>query len=180
MTITEWAQFICIGIGGAFGLVCLFEGARRMAGRDASGRGGPAFRRRRGSDRHGGRLCLLAVLGVHRRGDVVPADGEQVRELPAEWGKKMSPAQAGGSEPTRGARRFISSGKLGQYFDVSGQRKVYAPAQDDLKQRESVLATAARLEHKASDSFNEFILWLVLGLSAAVFGLCFAFEPRGA
>ena len=177
MTTIEWVQFICIAIGGAFGLVCLFEGARGMAGRDASGRAGRLF---------GVGVVAVGMLAAYSYwqywtyADVARSylPAEQARELPEDWGKKMSPAKREAASRTMARGAFISSGKLGQYFDSSGQRKVYAPAQDDLKQRESVLATAARLEHRASDSLNEFILWLVLGLSASLFGLFFAFEPQ--
>jgi hypothetical protein len=173
MTILEWAQFVCIGIGGAFGLVCLFEGARRRAG---GGTGGRLF---------GVGVAAIGMLAGNSywqyRTYIDVASSyrpmEQVRELPTDWGKKMSPAKREAASRNVARGDFISSGKLGQYFDVSGQRKAYAPAQDDLKQREGVLAAAARFDHMVSDSLNEFILWLILGLSAAAFGLCFAFEP---
>jgi hypothetical protein len=175
MTTAEWAQFICIGIAGAFGLFCLFDGTRRMVARQAKG--------------SSGRLAVgVAIVGMivayaywqyWTFSDVARSyhPPEQARELPADWGKKMAPAkrEAASQGIARGA--FISSGALTAYFDASGQRKVYAPAQDDLRRREAVLATAGRIQQRAASSFNEFILWLVLGLSALVFGLCFAFEP---
>jgi hypothetical protein len=174
-TIADWAQFICLGIGGAFGLFCLFDGTRRLAARQAGG----------GASRFGLGVALVGMLIGYAYwqhwtyADVARSYGahEPVRELPADWGKKMGPAkrEAASQGFARGA--FITSGTLTAYFDASGKRKAYAPAQDDLKKREAVLATAARIQQNAERSFNEFILWLVLGLSAFVFGLCFAFEP---
>jgi len=94
----------------------------------------------------------------------------------------MSPAKRETASQGIARQAFIGSGTLTQYFDASGQRKAFAPAQDDLKRREALLAAAARMEHKALSSFNEFVLWLVLGLGAFVFGLLFSFEsaPRPA
>lgn len=177
MAIDEWAQFVGIAIGGAFGLVCLFDGTRRVAGREAGPRG--ARRALVGALLVG----MLAVYSYWQHWTYVDVarsylpDEQLVRELPADWGKKMSPArrEAASRGVARGA--FIESGKLGRYFDASGQRMVYAPAQEDLKRREAVLSAAARIGERARSSFGEFVLWLVLGLSAAVFGLCFALEP---
>jgi len=173
MTIAEWAQFVCLGIGGAFGLLSLFDGTRRMATRQPSGSSG----------RFGVGLVIVSLVAgyaywQHRAYTEVARAyrAEKPPELPADWGKKMGPAkrEAASQGIARGA--FISSGALTPYFDASGQRKVYAPAQDDLKRREAVLAAAIRVEQKARSAFNEFILWLVLGLSAFAFGLCFALE----
>jgi hypothetical protein len=174
MTTAEWAQFVGLGIAGAFGLLCLFDGTRRLAARQASGSAG----------RFAVGAVIVALLAgyaywQHRTYTDVASSyrAEQPQELPADWGKKMNPAkrEAASKGIARGA--FIGSGTLTPYVDAAGQRKVYAPAQEDLKRREAVLATAVRLDQRADSSFNELVLWLVLGLSAFVFGLCFAFEP---
>ena len=39
------------------------------------------------------------------------------------------------------------------------------------------MLAAARVEQRAASSLVEAVLWLVLGLGALVFGLCFALEP---
>jgi hypothetical protein len=176
MDIAEWAQYVAMAIAGAFGLLCLFDGSRRMVGREASGRGG-----RRAAI---GILIVGSLAGYFYwqhwfHLDLLRAQrgAEAPRELPADWGKKMSPAKREAVSQNTARSAFISAGTLRQYFDISGQRKLYAPAQDDLKRRESVLAAAARLEQKADESFNASILWLILGLSAFAFGLAFALEP---
>jgi hypothetical protein len=175
MTTAEWAQFIFFGIGGAFGLLCLFDGARRLAG---------------GQDRT--RSARLAVgVGIvtvlagyaywqHQTYHDLAMSSrvrEPARELPADWGKKISPAKREAVSKDVARRAFIEAGTLTQYVDMSGQRRAYLPAQDDLKQREAKTAAAARIEHKAANSLSEAVLWLVMGLSAIVFGLLFAFEP---
>jgi hypothetical protein len=176
MTTAEWAQFIGFGIAGAFGLVCVFDGARRIAGGHA-GRG------------RGGRLAvgvaIVAILGgyafwQHRMFlDVAAAHRQQppARELPADWGKKVSPAKREALSQGIARQVFVDSGKLTQYVEASGQRKAYAPGQDELKRREAAVLAAARVEQRAASSLVEAVLWLVLGLGALVFGLCFAFEP---
>jgi hypothetical protein len=175
MMIEEWAQFVGLGIAGAAGLVSLFDGTRRLAARQA-----------------GGGAVRTAVLGVTIIGMMVANSywdywtyseaaksyrpPEQARELSADWGKKLSPAKRESASQGMARRAYIGSGTLGSYFDAAGQRKAYAPAQDDVKRREALLAAGARMEQKALNSFNQFILWLVLGVSAFVFGLCFSFE----
>ena len=179
MTPAEWAEFVALGIAGAFGLFSLFDGTRRMAARQI------------GAGR-------TAVLGATIVGMLVAYSywhywtyseaaewyrpTGQVRELPADWGKKMSPAKREAASQGIARQAFVGSGALTQYFDSSGQRRAYAPAQNDLKRREALLAASARMEQMALSSFNEFILWLILGLSAFVFGLLFSFEsaPRPA
>jgi hypothetical protein len=180
MTVAEWAQFVALGIAGAFGLFGLFDGTRRMVARQTAGAG------------------RIAALGVTIIGLLLGYSywqywtyseaarwyraPEEVRALPEDWGKKMAPARREATSKEIARRAFIDSGTLTSYFGASGPRKAYAPAPDDLKRREAVLTAGTRMEQKALRSFNEFILWLVLGLSAFVFGLCFAFEsaPRPA
>ncbi|HEV7477115.1 MAG TPA: hypothetical protein VGO02_05175 [Burkholderiales bacterium] len=176
MTIVEWAQFTAIAVCGAFGLFCLFEGTRRLAAHDPRGRA---------SNLVGIGVVVVGMLAGYAYwqhwtyADVARSyqPAETVHELPTDFGKKMSPAKREAASRSAARGTFITSGKLTQYVDASGQRKLYPPVQDDIKHREDVLATASRLERKASESFVEFILWLILGLSAVVFGLCFAFEP---
>jgi hypothetical protein len=176
MTAIEWAQFAGIAVGGAFGLFCLFEGTRRLAAHDPRGRAGNLV---------GIGVAVVGMLAGYAYwqhwtyAEVAKSyqPAEAVRELPADFGKKMSPAKREAASRSAARGTFITSGKLTQYVDASGQRKLYPPVQEDIRHREDVVATAARLEQKASEGFAEFILWLVLGLSAVVFGLCFAFEP---
>jgi hypothetical protein len=176
MNIGEWAQFVGTAVGGAFGLFCFFDGTRRLVGANSDGRAS--------------RLLVLGILIV----GLLAANaywqhweytelarayrgGEPPKELPAEWGRKMSPAKREASSQNQARGTYIASGEIRQYFDISGQRKTFSPAPDDNKRREGVVANTARLEQKAAESFHASILWLVLALSAFVFGVAFALEP---
>jgi hypothetical protein len=174
MTPADWAQYVCLGIAGAFGVFSLFDGTRRMAARQ-----GGAGRTTVLGATIAGMLVAYSYWQHWTYSEAVRwyQPSEQMRELPPEWGKKMSPAKREAASQGFARRAYISSGTLGSYFDASGQRKPYAPAQDDVKRREAMLAAGAAMEQKALNSFNEFILWLVLGVSAFVFGLLFSFEP---
>src|SRR5262245_40512141 len=176
MNIAEWGQFVAIAIGGAFGLFCLFDGTRRSAGGGGDGRGGRLI------------LIGLVIVGVlagnaywqhmnYADAALAYRAAPPPRELPVDWGKKMSPVkrEAASQNMARGA--YVGSGVLRQYFDPTGNRKPFTPAQDDIRSRDSVVMAAARLEHKADENFQAFILWLALGLSAFVFGIGFALEP---
>lgn len=175
MTIAEWAQFIFFGIGGTFGLLCLFDGTRRLAG---------GQERTRGARLAVGIGIVTVLAGYaywqHQAYLSLAMSSrlqEPVRELPADWGKKISPAKREAVSKDVARRAFIEAGALTQYVDTSGQRRAYLPAPDDLKQREAKTLASARIEYKAANSLGDAVLWLVLGLSAIVFGLLFAFEP---
>lgn len=176
MNAMDWSEFAGLAAAGALGLLCLFEGTRRLVAGNAEAPGGRRF------------LIGLTIVGLlagyaywqHRTYAQVAAEyrgAEVPRELPADWGKKLSPAkrEAASQEAVRGA--FVGSGVIRQYFDASGQRKAFAPAQDDIKRREGVVALTARLQHRADEQFKAFVFWLVLGASALVFGFGFAIEP---
>ena len=176
MNLVEWAQFVATAVGGAFGLFCLFDGTRRAAG------GNP--------DARGGRLLVIGLLVVgllagnaywqhwnYLEASKAYRAGETPRELPADFGKKMSPSKREASSQNAARSAYVATGAIRQYIDVAGQRKAFSPAPDDIKRRDKVIATDARLERRAEEGFQEFILWLVLGLSALVFGVGFAFEP---
>jgi hypothetical protein len=174
MTTAEWAQFIFFGIGGAFGLLCLFDGTRRLVGGHAGNRG----------PRLVIGVGIVAILAGHAywQHQVFASAAMAFRlqrpanELPADWGKKISPAKREAVSQGLARRAFIESGTMTQYVDAAGQRRAYVPAQDDLKQREAGVVAVATIEHKAANAFVEAVLWLILGLSAFVFGLFFALE----
>lgn len=176
MNIVEWAQFVGTAVGGAFGLFCFFDGTRRLVGGNSDGRGS--------------RLLVLGalmvgILAAHaywqhwEYTELARAyrGGEPPKELPAEWGRKMSPAKREASSQNQARGTYIASGEIRQYFDITGQRKAFSPAPDDNKRREGVVANTTRLEQKAAESFRASILWLVLALCAFVFGIGFALEP---
>lgn len=176
MNIAEWGQFVAIAIGGAFGLFCLFDGTRRSVGGNNDGRGGRLI------------LIGLAIIGMlaanaywqhlnYADAALAYRGAPPPRELPADWGKKMTPAKREATSQNMARGAYVGSGVIRQQFDITGNRKPFAPAQDDIKNRDSVVMAAARLEHRADENFQAFVLWLVLGLSAFLFGIGFALEP---
>jgi hypothetical protein len=175
MTISEWAQFICQVVAGAFGLVCIFDGTRRMtAGQAGRGRAG----------RLAVGVTIVAILGgaawwqhrTHLNAATAFRVQEKVPELPADWNKKMSAAKREAVSRDLAQRTFVGAGTLTPYFDAAGQRRVYAPTADDLRKREAGVAAVARIDSRADSSLVEAVLWLVLGLAALLFGVCFGFE----
>jgi hypothetical protein len=175
MTATDWLQFVFTGVAGAFGMFCLFDGARRRAayGPNASGRQMIGV---------GLLICLMlsgyafwkhrALAEVGRAYQI-----EMSKELPEDWGKKMSPAKKEAQSLALARGIYIHSGLLREYVDAKGQRKRYLPNQADIQQREVTIAKAAQLQYDSRASFIEFVMWLVWGASALLFGLCFAREP---
>ena len=71
---------------------------------------------------------------------------------------------------------FDGTRRLGSYLDRSGETKSFAPTQEDLLQRERVVAYYSRAEYGARSSLAEALLWLIMGVVAILFGFAMSFE----
>ena len=165
--IIDWIEFALNVVGGTMAFLCLFEGMRRIGAQGA----------RRGA-------VLICVLGITffavygafaywRYVDI--SDTLSLRYV------KPAAAQAPG-DFTRARASFIASGLLATYLD-RGEKKSFAPNQDDIRRRERMVATNTLLSSTARASLNEALLWLILGVSAALSGFLFSREksaPPGA
>jgi hypothetical protein len=176
MTLNDWLLLVFTGVAGMFGLFCLFDGARRLAahGVNSSGRQMIGV---------GLAICVMLSgysLWKHRLLTDIsrayqPATAGQ--ELPDDWHKKTSPAKREAESLALARVLYVQTGLLKEHFDVRGQRKRFTPAQDDVKQREVAIAKAAQVEHEARTTFVDFVMWLVWGATALLFGPLFAREP---
>jgi hypothetical protein len=91
-------------------------------------------------------------------------------ELPDDWASNLDPAKRESSSMAVARMAFVDTGRFRTYFDQSGQRRTFAPTEDDVRQREFAVVTKARLEDAIRDSMNDVLIWLIWGLVAAVFG----------
>ena len=66
---------------------------------------------------------------------------------------------------------FVDSGKLRGYFDRSGNRKQFAPTEEDIKRREFAVVTQARLEDAIRTNLGDTIAWLIWAAVAVGLGL---------
>jgi hypothetical protein len=176
MNATDWAQLVFTGVAGVFGLFCLFDGARRIAAHGPN----PSGRQMIGV----GVAIVLLLAGYaywkHRTlADVARAYQpiEPSKELPDDWGRKSAPAKREAQSLALARGTYLQSGALREYFDASGKRLRFVPAQADVKQREIAIGKAAQIAHDSEDNFLQFLMWLVWGAAALVFGPLFAREP---
>jgi len=162
---TDWLEFVLNVIGGATAFLCVFEGVQRM-GRQGLRRG-PLLTALLGA-------TFFAAFGAFawwRYADVSETLAMRVQKPAA----VKTPADA-----ARARSSFISSGLLATYVE-RGEKKSYAPTQDDVRRRERMVATNTLMVATARASQFEAALWGVLALIAAVTGFIFSREkpPAG-
>jgi len=174
--IENWVDFALNVIGGATAFLCLFDGTRRLC----------AF----GVHRKAVLMTVLAAgvcalygafaywkyadqkttsLSMNQR---KPAS----TQLPANWGRGFSPEKKEVLSLARARHSFMESGKLGTYIDGGGETRTFAPTQEDLTQRERIVAYYSRAAYAARGSLAEALLWLILGMVAILFGFAMSFE----
>lgn len=174
--IENWVDFALNVVGGATAFLGLFDGTRRLF----------AF----GVHRKAVLMTILAAsicalygsfaywksvdlkttsLGMNQRMSAST-------QLPANWGRGLSPEKKEVLSLARARHSFMESGSLGSYIDRRGVTRTFAPTQEDLMQRERVVAYYSRAEYAARSSLAEAVLWLIIGLVAVLFGFAMSFE----
>ena len=91
-------------------------------------------------------------------------------DLPADWGKDLPPDKREMSSLTIARLVFVQSGTLRTYFDSAGERKPFAPNQEDVRRRDFAVVAQTRLEDAIGTNLIDALLWVIWGLVAAVFG----------
>jgi hypothetical protein len=99
-------------------------------------------------------------------------------ELPGDWAPNLDPAKRESSSLAMAQMAFTETGRFRSYFDRSGQRRTYAPTEDDVRQREFVVVTKARFDDATRNNLYDALIWLVWGLVSAAFGFGVA-KDRG-
>ena len=162
--VIDWLEFVLNVVGGAMAFLCLFEGVRRIGAQ--------------GARRQAVLISLLgftffAIYGAFaywRYTDIT--DTLAIRHA-------RPPATQAPADLARARASFISSGLLASYVE-RGDKKTFAPSQDDIRKRERMVATNTLLNETARSSLNEALLWLILGVAAAVSGFAFSREKSAA
>lgn len=160
----DWLELTLNVVGGAMAFLCLFEGMRRVGAQGA--RRGPVL------------ICLLgftffAVYGAFaywRYVDITDTLGT----------RHVKPAAAlAPADLARARASFIASGLLATYVD-RGEKKSFAPNQDEIRRRERIVATRTLLNETARVSLNEALVWLILAVAATLSGFLFSREKSAA
>ena len=162
--VVDWLEFVLNVVGGAMAFLCLFEGVRRLG---VQGTRRPAV--------------LISLLGFTffaiygafaywRYVDIT--DTLAIRHA-------RPPATQAPADRTRARASFIASGLLAPYVE-RGDKKSFAPSQDDIRRRERMVASNTLLAATARASFSEALLWLILGAAAALSGFALSREKKAA
>jgi hypothetical protein len=173
--IDNWIDFTLSVVGGATAFLCLFEGTRRLAAYGVHRKAvfltvlAAAVCALYGGFAYWKYADMKATLGAGQR---KPAPAQ----LPANWGRGLSPERKEVVSLANARRAFMESGTLGSYIDRSGETKSFAPTQEDLLRRERVVAYYSQAEYSARGSLAEAVLWLITGLLAVLFGFIMSFE----
>lgn len=101
-----------------------------------------------------------------------------MRELPTDWSKSVSPEIREAVSLAHARMAFLKSGTLTPYVDASGGHKLYAPTQDEIKQREETLVTTAKLELSMRDGYMGALVWWLWAILAVLFGIGFSRDER--
>jgi len=145
---------LVVGIVVAAGMLCIYEGARRIAAR--------------GYERIAALLVVVGVIiAVGKAGaDLYVASG--LRQLldafptvasaepPGGWEKAPLSAEERTSRSTENARlTYQVTGRLVPFVDATGQRVPYVPSQDDLHTRERLVVGFDRTEAQSRERAGE-------------------------
>ena len=173
--IESWVDFTLNVIGGATAFLCLFDGTRRL------GAYGVHRKAVLMTVLAAGICALYSAFAYWKYSDLkttlsVSQRKPATTQLPASWGRGLSPERKEAMGLSRARRAFVESGTLGSYLNRSGETKSFAPTQEDLSQRERVVAYYSRAEYGARSSLAEALLWLIMGVVAILFGFAMSFE----
>ena len=95
-----------------------------------------------------------------------------VREVPAGWGKDMSPEQRVRSI-ILARNAFTDHGKLIDYVDASGNRVRFAPTEEDIHGRDTLLILTAQFDDTLSCLAMLKFHWITIAIASLVLGYCF-------
>jgi len=173
--IENWVDFALSVIGGATAFLCLFDGTRRLCAFGVHRKAvlmtvlAAGICTLYGAFAYWKYADLRVVLSMNQR---KPAS----TQLPANWGRGLSPERKEILSLARARQSFMEFGTLGSYVERGGETRTYAPTQEDLMRRERVVAYYSRAEYAARSSLAEALLWLIMGLVAIFFGFAMSFE----
>jgi hypothetical protein len=171
----NWLDFTLNAIAGATVFLCLFDGVRRLGTYGLHRKAVLMTVVAAGICALYGSLAYLKYQDMKSR--VVTAQTRPApSQLPEKSGRATSAEKREAFRLSLARHAFVEFGKLGSYTDRNGGSKAFAPNQEDLEQRERVVTYYAQLESAARASLGEALLWLIIGLVAAIFGFAVSFE----
>lgn len=174
----EWLKYFGDVVWQLITIMCLFEGARRLAYSGASrtaiftlafgvvlciANGGAAFWK------YNFATASMKFLNRHSITARLP--------LPDKW-QPCCNSDRGLASRAIVRSAYFESGVLQTYFDASGNRKLFTPTQDDIRDREWTVAMQTQIRDSAWARKLEAVYWLIAGLIVPLFGAGWGRESR--
>jgi hypothetical protein len=171
--IGTWLNFVLDTAVAVIALVSLFEGTRQLALYGT--RRAPIFMVAAGA------VLCIAYGAFHywkHTGLIQIAQPLKhlTEDLPNGWGADLKPEIRESNSLALAKVAFYESGALRFYFGASGERKLFAPSQEDLKQRELRVKTYTLLVEAIKQNYGQAWIWWVSGLIAALLGFALSYE----
>ena len=173
----DWLSFVARIAGGVFASYCLLEGGRRLRLSNVRRTAlamvafGAIYFALFGALAHWSHQLLSAPI------DTTSQDRFS-SELPLDWGKELSPEKREVSSRNYARIAYLRHGKLINYFERSGTARPFAPSQDDIRERETTVASDAKLQAMADATSRASIYLWLWGLMCLLIGLTMA-NPKG-
>lgn len=180
--LSEWLQYLFEITVGVVAVVWLFEGARRLAThgvrKDAPLTllmlaGGVAISLAAAGVAYAQHRFSLELLEFMKR----PIFSKYV-PLPDGWGADCCKGQMEPASRQLVQAAFVESGQVHTYFDSTGRRTQFTPAQSDIGERDRRILSHARLADASRAQRSGAISSLVAGLMAVLLGAALGYEQR--
>ena len=112
---------------------------------------------------------IWTVSFMSKQTAVLHFEQSPMREVPAGWGKDMSPEQRARSI-ILARLAFTDHGKLIEYVEESGNRVRFAPTEEDIRSRDTFLIMAAKFDETLSWAEMLKFHWITISVTALVLG----------
>ena len=172
----NWIDFVLHAVAGAVALLCLFEATRRVC---AYGLHRPAVLMFVLSSA----ACAFAGGFAYQKYSTLNAVAASGQRQPPTAKPVVTAFGRPGATPEKkehlgqvlARQTFMEFGALASYVDRNGDIRIFAPAPDDIKARERVVAYYTQAEFAARSSLAESFLWVIGAAVAVVLGFFMAF-----
>jgi hypothetical protein len=136
----------------------------------------------------GSAICLtsgtaMVVLGNKAQKASAVLDSPSLKvpplpPLPPDWGSDLSPEARESNSRALASLAFVSSGTIREYVDREGKWSLYSPVESDIKGRDEMAASRARLDLIPTLFIRAAADWYIAGVLSAALGCWIGYRRR--
>jgi hypothetical protein len=97
--------------------------------------------------------------------------GVTIPQITEDWGKNFSRQERFENSYLIAKMAYYDHGQLRHYFDQAGTKVLFAPSEDQIREREKNVAVLAKLSYLAELNSNTTLHWVIIALATALFGV---------